>query len=84
MFHVPSFIDAHRNGPFHSAVHLMYQPKFPEFGVELKAPYMSSILDDIKCFFRRIQLSTEWEMDMSCGHCTDFYLISAAKVFTHT
>ena len=50
MFHVPSFIDAHRNGPFHSAVHLMYQPKFPEFGVELKAPYMSSILDDIKCF----------------------------------
>ena len=61
-------IGPNRNGPFHSVVHLMYQPKFPEFWVEWKAPYMSFTLDEINRF-----LGDRYEfLVISCGHSTDF------------
>ena len=48
----------------------MYRPKFPEFGVEWKATYMSFTLDEIKRF-----LGDLYEfLVISCGHSTDFYL----------
>ena len=82
-------VGPNRNGPFHSVVHLMYQPKFPEFWVEWKAPYMSFTLDEINRF-----LGDRYEfLVISCGHSTDLkkknsgkvtLLISAPNFFTHT